>query len=111
MGDAGRERHGDEPLPVSASLDRVLDSLRAPGRRQVGGVFGGWDEVVGPQIAAHVRPVRLDGAVLTVVVDEPAWATQVTLLGSDIRRRLSEVVGVEIERLEVRVDAPRRRGR
>ena len=74
-----------DPIPISASLDEVVRSLRGPGRREVGGVFGRWEEAVGAQVAAHARPVRLDGGVLVVEVDEPAWATQITLLSNTIR--------------------------
>jgi predicted nucleic acid-binding Zn ribbon protein len=92
-----------EPVPLSESLDAVMRSLRGTDRRQIGGLFGRWDEVVGPQVANHVRPVRLDDGVLLVEVDDPAWATQVTLMSTRIRERLGDEVGVRIERVEVRV--------
>jgi predicted nucleic acid-binding Zn ribbon protein len=95
-----------DPIPISASLDEVVRSLRGPGRREVGGVFGRWEEAVGPQVAAHARPVRLDGGVLVVEVDEPAWATQITLLSNTIRERLMTVTGVEVNGVEVRVYKP-----
>jgi predicted nucleic acid-binding Zn ribbon protein len=96
-----------DPIPISASLDEVVRSLRGPGRREVGGVFGRWEEAVGAHVAAHARPVRLDGGVLVVEVDEPAWATQITLLSNTIRERLMTVTGVEVARVEVRVYRPR----
>ena len=98
----------DEPIAVTASLDQVLRSLRSgAGRRAVGGVFGRWEEAVGPAVAAHVRPVRLDRGDLLVEVDDPAWATQVRLLADDLRDRLAAVAGVTVERLDVRVARPR----
>jgi predicted nucleic acid-binding Zn ribbon protein len=96
-----------DPIPLSTSLDAVMRSLRGPDRRQIGGLFGRWDEVVGDQVAAHVRPVKLDQGVLVVEVDEPAWATQVTLMSGRLRERLAESVGVDVERLEVRVAGSR----
>ena len=93
----------DDPIPLSTSLDRVVRSLRGPDRHQVGGVFGRWEEVVGEPVAAHVRPLRLDGRVLVVEVDDPAWATQVEFLSAQVRERLATVVQVEIDRIEVRV--------
>ncbi len=93
----------DDPVPITTSLDAVMRSLRGPDRHQVGGLFGRWDEVVGPQIAAHVRPVRLDEGRLVVEVDDPAWATQVTLLSGDLRSRLADSVGVVVAEIDVRV--------
>lgn len=94
---------------MSDSLDSVLRSLRGPDRRAAGGVFGRWDELVGAHVAAHVRPVRLDRGVLVVEVDDPAWATQVTLLSGDMRRRLLDGVGVEVSDIQVRVHRSRSR--
>ena len=80
-----------------------MKSLRGTDRIQIGGVFGRWDDAVGPTVAAHVRPVRLDQGVLTVEADESAWATQVKFLSGTIITRLAEVAAVEIDRIEVRV--------
>jgi predicted nucleic acid-binding Zn ribbon protein len=99
---------GDDPIPLSASIDAVVRSLRGPGRREVSGVFGRWEEAVGAQVAAHARPVRLDDGVLVVEVDEPAWATQVRFLSGTVCERLEEVAGVTVTRLDVRVARRRR---
>jgi predicted nucleic acid-binding Zn ribbon protein len=98
----------DDPIPLTRALDDVVRSLRGPGRREVGGVFGRWEEAVGPAVAAHARPLRLDDDVLVVEVDEPAWATQVTFLSASVCERLAQVSGVSVRRLEVRVARRRR---
>jgi hypothetical protein len=103
------QHHGDEPVAVTDALDGLLRSLRGgAGRREVGGVFGRWEETVGAPIAANVRPVRLEQATLLLEVADPAWATQLRFLIDDIRRRLFDVTGVTVERIEVRVARPRR---
>ena len=99
-----------DPVPISASLDSVVRSLRGPSREAVSGLFGNWDEAVGEQVATHVRPIKLDEAVLVVEVDDPAWATQVKFLSSNIIARLHEVAGVRVERIDVRVERRGARG-
>jgi hypothetical protein len=47
--------------------------------------------------------VRLDRGVLLVDVDDPSWATQVRVLADELRSRLSEVAGVQVARIEIRV--------
>lgn len=100
----------DDPVPISAALDGVVRALRGPSRAAVGGVFGRWIEAVGAQVADHVRPVKLDERVLVVEVDDPAWATQVKFLTTMITDRLREVAGVEVDRIEIRVDRRNSRG-
>jgi predicted nucleic acid-binding Zn ribbon protein len=56
----------------------------------VGAVFGGWPEIVGPQLAAHTRPESFDDGELVVAADSPAWATQVRLLAPRLLSRLAE---------------------
>jgi len=98
-----------DPVSITDSLDDVVQALRGGARRsEVGGVFGRWEEAVGPALAAHVRPVRLEHGALLVEVEDPAWATQVRLLADDLKRRLLDVAGVAVEQVDVRVRAPRR---
>ncbi len=99
-----------DPVPLTDALDGVVRALRGgAGRAEVGGVFGRWDEVVGPAMAANVRPIRLERGTLLVEVSEPAWATQVRLLSDELRGRLASVAGVQVDRVEVRVGRPKRR--
>lgn len=98
-----RRHSSEDPIPIGESLDAVVRSLHGPDRRQVGGLFGRWDEIVGPQVAAHARPVRLDRGVLVVEVDDPAWATQLRLLSGRLRERLAADAGVMVTELQVRV--------
>lgn len=100
----------NEPVPIGDALDSVVRSLRGPSRAVIGGVVGRWDEVVGTAIAQHVRPMTVDGGVLTVIVDDPAWATQMKFLSPQIIDAIRAQVGVEIERIEVRVDGRAARG-
>lgn len=67
------------------------------------GLFSRWEEVVGSAMARHVRPLTLSGGVLSVGVDQPAWATQVRMLAPTILERVAEVTGEAPARLDVRV--------
>jgi len=89
---------------MARSLDRVVRGLGGTPAEVVGTLFGRWEEIVGPQIAAHARPVAVREGVLVVTVDDPAWATQVRFLEAEMLRRLVEVTGGgEITSIEVRV--------
>lgn len=106
----------DEPVRLGESLHDVVNSLRPDGSpggvttsggdasaSALGGVFGRWDEAVGEAMAAHVQPVKLDGTMLVVQVDDPAWATQLKFLEGTLKQRLAEIAGATIDRIEVRV--------
>nr|WP_236030821.1 DciA family protein [Actinoplanes lichenicola] len=56
-------------------------------------VFGAWEKVVGPDIAQHSRPVKLDAGVLTVEAESTAWATQLRLLAAKLLRSIAAEVG------------------
>ena len=92
------------PRPVGESLNRVAASLGVPDAATLPAVFGGWDDLVGVRVAAHARPRHLRDGVLVVVVDEPAWATQLRYLEADLLARLEERLGAgAVTRIEVRV--------
>jgi predicted nucleic acid-binding Zn ribbon protein len=101
--DRGRSTAG--PVRIGDTLGEVASNLGAGRADIVGAVFGRWDDIVGAAVAAHVRPVRVEGVTLVVSADHPAWATQIRHLAPDILARLCEVCGAgnALERLEVRV--------
>jgi predicted nucleic acid-binding Zn ribbon protein len=93
-----------DPKPLKASLDQVARSLGGPDSSSLSGVFGHWADIVGPQMASHARPLSLSSGVLVVGVTEPAWATQLRYLESELLGRFSEVLGDGVvERVEVRL--------
>jgi len=93
-----------DPRPLKASLDKVARSLGGPDAGSLSGLFGRWKDIVGPQLAAHARPVTLSSGVLVVAVTEPAWATQLTFLEGELLGRFREALGEGVvERVEVRL--------
>ena len=68
-----------------------------------------WEEVVGPDVAAHSSPRALRDGELAVAVDHSAWATEFAFLGEKICAELSQRLGRPIaKRLKVHVEADRR---
>ena len=92
------------PRSLDASLDAVSRKLGVKDSRGLGRLFAHWAEIVGPAMAEHVRPVRLDKEALVVTVDHPAWATQVRRMGDLLLDRVAEDTGAARPgRVEVRV--------
>jgi predicted nucleic acid-binding Zn ribbon protein len=92
------------PRPLDASLDAVSRRMGLKDSRGLGQLFSRWQEIVGPAMAEHVQPVRVDSDVLVVAVDHPAWATQIRHLGDDLLDRVATEAGVtRPTRLEVRI--------
>lgn len=81
-----------DPKPLDAAVDRLVDEHGWAHELAVHGVVARWDQVVGPEIAAHVRPERYADGVLTVRADSTAWATQVRLLAATLVRRLNSEI-------------------
>ena len=97
-----------DPMPLHASLDGVVRSLRggtgAVGEaRQMGSLFSRWTEAVGEHVAEHARPIKLDNGRLLVEVDEPGWATQLRFLEREVIDRLRSIAGFEVSRFDIRV--------
>jgi predicted nucleic acid-binding Zn ribbon protein len=86
---------------VSESLDEVVHQIAPQSAGEFGAIFGRWEEIVGPAIAAHVRPIRVTDEALVVAADHPAWATQVRALGTSLLAQVGEAAGRAPGRLEV----------
>jgi predicted nucleic acid-binding Zn ribbon protein len=61
-------------------------------------VFGAWERLVGPDVAKHSRPIKLDDGELTVEAESTAWATQLRLLAGSLLRRIAAEVGHNVVR-------------
>jgi predicted nucleic acid-binding Zn ribbon protein len=59
-------------------------------------VFGAWERVVGADVAAHCRPVKLEGGELTVEAESTAWATQLRMLAAKLLVRIAREVGPNV---------------
>jgi len=95
------------PRRVGESMARLLGRLGAPpAPATMEAVFARWGEVVGDEVGAHLRPVRIDGSVLVVAADHPAWATRARMESAQILARLRPRCDTPIERLEVVVERP-----
>lgn len=74
--------------PVRQILDRVLGSGPLKKKRETAEVWAVWAEAVGPSIAAHTKPLRLERGTLTVEVDSAAWHHQLHALQGKILHEL-----------------------
>jgi hypothetical protein len=102
---------GDEPRSVRESLDAIASNLGVTTPHAVVRVFGDWEAIVGPVIAAHSRPERLRDGQLLVVVDEPAWATELRVATETILERVNAALGERGERADELVLRVVRQGR
>ncbi|MDA8355889.1 MAG: DUF721 domain-containing protein [Actinomycetota bacterium] len=78
---------------------------RSPRVLALAEVVSHWEEIAGPGLAPHVRPLKLEGSTLVVAADHSARATQVRLLGAELIGRLRQATGEAGE--EVVVDEVR----
>jgi predicted nucleic acid-binding Zn ribbon protein len=99
-----RRRRGPDfgPQPVSESIAKVLGRIGAsPSPQTMELLFSRWDEVAGPALAGHLRPMRLQDSVLVVGADHPAWATRARMESERLLSRIRELGDSTITRIEV----------
>jgi len=74
-------------------VDKLLKGLGLDERLQQYRALIVWQEVVGPQIAARTRPIRVREGVLEVNVDQPTWMQQLQLMKPKILAQLNAELG------------------
>ena len=100
----------EDPQPLQAALDGLIDDQGWRTAAAVGSVFGRWEQIVGHDLAAHTRPGGFNDGELVVIADSTAWATQVRLLSATLVRRLNAELGHgTVIRVKVHGPAPPRR--
>jgi predicted nucleic acid-binding Zn ribbon protein len=82
-----------DPQLFGAVLERLMKQRGWQKPAAEATVFGAWEKVVGPDVAKHSRPVKLDAGVLTIEAESTAWATQLRLLAGNLLKRIAAEVG------------------
>ena len=91
------------PRPLNDVLAKVLRRMKMSDETSAMGLFSQWRHIVGDAIADHVTPLRLEKRVLTVEVDDAAWATQLKFLEGQLLSTLKEHVGNEVDALQIKI--------
>ncbi|MEV6150280.1 DUF721 domain-containing protein [Nonomuraea sp. NPDC052129] len=90
---AGARRDAGDPQLFGRAISDLLADRGWERSAAVGGVFGRWSDIVGPELAAHTKPDSFDDGEVLILADSTAWATQVRLLARTLVRRLNEELG------------------
>jgi predicted nucleic acid-binding Zn ribbon protein len=94
----------EEGKALASSIDALLSERGLSGMRALGMLTERWVELVGPDAARHCRPVRIQRATLTVEVDHPGWATELTFVSPRLVEQLAELgIGNGIQEVKVLV--------
>lgn len=83
----------DSPKKLRDILDPLARRVGMDAGAATGRVWSQWGGIVGPDIAEHAEPTSLRRGVLRVRTDSPVWATELTYLSEEIRRRVNESLG------------------
>jgi predicted nucleic acid-binding Zn ribbon protein len=82
-----------DPQLFGVMLERIMKQRGWQKPAAEAKVFGAWEKVVGPDVAQHSRPIKLDAGVLTVEAESTAWATQLRMLAGNLLKRIAAEVG------------------
>jgi predicted nucleic acid-binding Zn ribbon protein len=81
------------PEGVATALSRILSGIDLAPAALSAEIARRWEEIVGPEVAAHCRPVGLKGEVLHAEVESSVWCQQLQLRTPEILVALRGAVG------------------
>jgi predicted nucleic acid-binding Zn ribbon protein len=87
------QRRDDLPVTLHDSLVELASELRVPDPDAMRIVSEQWPELVGRELAPHVRMGSLRNGTLTLEVDDQVWATPLRYLESGIVETLAKRLG------------------
>lgn len=89
----GGPSHAEPVAPVGDALRRLAARRGWEAHLVAGDLNAQWESIVGPQLAGHTAPLRLQGGVLVLAASTPLWAAEVRQLGRVIVSRVNERLG------------------
>lgn len=94
-----------DPEPIGQAMERLVDEQGWRDESSVAVLMSEWDQIVGADLAAHVRAVSFSDGELVLQAESTAWATQVRLLLPQVHRAVDDRVGAGVVRA-IRVRGP-----
>jgi predicted nucleic acid-binding Zn ribbon protein len=88
-----------DPQLLGPSVEALLRERGWTESAAVGGLTGRWADIVGPDVAEHVRPETFEtapdgrGLLLVLRADSTAWATSLQFMLPRLRSRIDEELG------------------
>lgn len=82
-----------DPQPLSQALDRLVEDQGWQDQSAVAVLMGEWEQIVGRDIAEHVRPASFTDGELILEAESTTWATQLRLLLPQVHRAVDDRVG------------------
>ena len=79
----------DEPQSLNSVLSELVQTRDWRQGIAEGSLFTEWLQVVGSDIGAHSTPISLVDGLLTIQASSTAWATQLTLISSNLLSTIS----------------------
>jgi len=89
-------RTSRDPATFADAISGLVDERAWSGDVNVGALFGTWPEVVGEEVASHVKPVSCIDGELILKADSTAWSIQVGFLLGDFKARIEAQLGAGI---------------
>jgi predicted nucleic acid-binding Zn ribbon protein len=83
----------DEPVPMREAIAAVGRDLGLAAPDILATITEGWVDIVGPTIAEHAQVRSVRNGECTIVVDGPAFATQLRYGSSDLVARVNNRCG------------------
>lgn len=97
-----------KPELLGDALEALMRHLGAPPVRIVTSLRTAWPDIVGPVLAANSRPAEVIDGELTVHCDDPAWASQIKWMETQIGQRCAQAFdGLRVDRIRVRIGQSR----
>ena len=87
-----------DPQPFGDLISRLVKARGWQQETAQARIFGTWDQLVGAELAAHCRPVKLEDKQLTIEAESTAWATQLRGLSVALLGRIGNELGRDVVR-------------
>ena len=85
-----------DPQPLGRLAARLASEQGWTQRLADGQVFSRWEQLVGPDLSQHAKPVALNDKELVVKAESTAWATQIRLLQRQLLQRIAAGIGPNV---------------
>jgi len=80
------------PTAVSEILEKIFGKSGHAKKYKEAQLVHLWEQIVGPKLALHTHPQRIENECLICLVDNSAWLHEIQYMKHDIVKKINEVM-------------------
>ncbi|HOO55547.1 MAG TPA: DUF721 domain-containing protein [bacterium] len=78
---------------ISRVIEQIREQYRFDEKREYSEAVKDWENIVGPDLAKHTKPIKIENGSLVIGVEGSAWSQEISFMKNAILQKINTRLG------------------